>query len=299
MKARVAMRLPDFFIAGGVKCGSTSLYRYLGQHPDVYMPRVKEPGFFVYEGRRGPLPVKGATATLQEYSALYADVPRGVIAGDASPIYLYHSRTAAPRLRELVPEARLIVSLRNPIQRAFAQYRMAVAEGMEDARDFEAALDAESERVERGEPMIYHYMRQGLYYEDVKRYMETFGPDRVHIHLFDDFQRDPLAVVEELFDFLGVDGAFVPKLHARYNASRGIKHRRFDRLLRQPGLLKNALGRVLPVRTRRRIKARLMGLNIEPHRMSESARLRLAAAYREDLRKLSSLLDRDLSTWLD
>lgn len=298
MKVAAGTRLPDFFIIGGVKCGTTSLYRYIGQHPGVYMPRVKEPGFFVYEGWKGPLPTAGAVATLEAYAALFEEAPPDRVVGEASPIYLYHGERTAPRIRALAPNARMIVSLRNPIQRAYAQYRMAVAEGYEDAPDFDAALDAEPGRVAAGARMIFHYANQSLYYDRTRRFIDTFGREHVHIHLFADFQASPLRVVEELFTFLGVDSRFVPSIRGAFNSSRGVRSRRLRKFLRRPGALERAFGRVVPVRMRRRVKTRLMKLNIEPHHVPESARVRLAELFREDVLKLSELLDRDLTRWL-
>ena len=140
------MRWPTFLIIGAGRSGTTSLYHYLGQHPDIFMSPVKEPGFFAYEDETRPLigaygeaELPGYSTRREDYEALFADVSVETAAGEASVDYLYLPR-AARRIRRHVPQARLIAILRQPADRSHSQFWARVASGREPLTDFEEAL---------------------------------------------------------------------------------------------------------------------------------------------------------------
>ena len=209
------MVLPNFLIIGAAKAGTTSLYSYLKQHPQIYMSAVKEPRFFAPEiytdynnvARSG---VKEVPFTLEEYEQLFADVTTEIAIGEASTEYLYFPDVAA-RIKERIPEVKLIAILRNPVERAFSAFCYQLRDDYEPLT-FEAALEVESERIKQGYRQGWHYQKVGFYYEQVKRYLDTFEPEKIKIYLHEELIGNSIGVTQDIYSFLGVDTNFVPNL---------------------------------------------------------------------------------------
>ena len=209
-----AARLPDFFIVGAPKCGTTALYDYLRQHPQVFMPFHKEPLFFGSDlhHRYGKL-------TPTEYAALFRAAGAEQRVGEASAWYLY-SATAAREICEASPQARIIIMLRNPVDVMYAQHSQLLFNQQEEITDFREALAAEEDRMAGRRlppgplrPENLFYRRMVRFSEQVERYLAAFDRDRVHIIVHDDMQDDTPKAFRETLRFLGVDDSFHPELH--------------------------------------------------------------------------------------
>ena len=199
-------RVPDFFIVGAPKAGTTAMYEYLRTHPDLYLPERKELRFFGSD-----LDIRDRQQlTAEQYLAYFAPAPADALIGTAYVWYLY-SRLAAEEIALFSPDARIIAMLRNPVSMLPALHGEHLANGNEDISDFTAALDAEPERRAGRRIPPHAHLPQGLWYTDVPRYAEqleryfaVFGRDRVRVILFDDFVADIPATFRETLDFLGV-----------------------------------------------------------------------------------------------
>ena len=190
-------RNPDFFIVGAPKAGTSSLYNYLLQHPSVFLSEPKEPHFF--HNRRSPgSPVLGEK-DLEEYLRLFEGVPDDVRAGEASTSYLY-SANAAWEIKNVFPDAKIMMILRNPVDRAYSQYWNHVRDGNEQL-SFEKALRDEPERIKNRRWCGSYYVAGGRYAEQVARYLEVFGRDAVKVYLFEELQRTLSVSVRTLFRF--------------------------------------------------------------------------------------------------
>lgn len=196
-------RLPNFFILGAARCGTTALYRALAQHPQVYLPTIKEPTFF-----SEPFQVIGNPIA---YASLYRHVKHELAIGDASHAYLTHPY--APRtIRAFFPHARFIITLRNPAERALSLYLVMVRKRYEWHSTLEAALRAESRRFAsqrfaarcRGYFWNYMYYRSGLFGEQIQRYLDLFPSNRFLFTTMYDLAREPAKVMERIERFLGV-----------------------------------------------------------------------------------------------
>ena len=174
------MTMPNFFIVGAQKAGTTSLYYYLKQHPQIYMSPRKEPHFFegmhwdFYRPGRMALPV----TDLADYQALFEGVTDEKAIGEASASYLY-SPKAPTLIKRSIPYARLIAILRNPADRAYSNFLHCVRAGRESIVDFAEALRVEEGRIKGNWGPLWHYKQKGFYYAQVKRYLDTFGRDPV------------------------------------------------------------------------------------------------------------------------
>ena len=286
------VKIPEFFLVGAAKSGTSSLYMYLTQHPRVFVPPVKEPHFFSDFHH----PALAYIDSLDKYLALFEACPPGALAGDASTSYLY-SHGAPGKIKALQPEARILAILRNPIDRAYSFY-WHNRRDFHEPLSFEAALDAEPERISQRAGFASHYLRSGLYHDQVRNYLDAFGRDRVRIWLTEDLQADATAVCREAFEFLGVEPLAVDT-STIYNRSGPVRSQALGRLLflKFPGRRK--LGKAFPALAKQ-VRWRLIQRNMgAPPAMQPETRRRLIGAFREDVLKLQDLLGRDLGHWLE
>ncbi len=210
-----ASRLPDFFIIGHEKCGTTALYRILQSHPQVFMPELKEPRFFSRDldakpagARAGALP-----RTLEAYLELFGAAGAEQLAGEASPQYI-RSATAAARIAELQPQARVIAILREPVAFLRSFHMACVRSGQEDVHDLRRALELEPQR-RRGEripsgcfaPERLLYSEHVRYVEQLRRFEAALSPEQVHVVVYEDLRRDNEQSARAVLRFLGLDDA--------------------------------------------------------------------------------------------
>lgn len=294
--------LPNFLIIGSAKAGTTSLYYYLKQHPDVYMSSVKEPRFFALENEALTFqnPDRGinetSVTTLDVYTKLFGDVDHEKAIGEASPLYLY-SPKAVERVRHYIPDAKLIAILRNPVDRAYSCYTHLIREGFETL-SFRDALKEEEKRIQQNWAHLWHYQTAGYYYEQLKRYFDAFDRNQIKVHLYEDFNSDSVSIVQDTCRFLGIDDTFVPEL-TRMNVSGVPKVRFLQALLGTGNPLRTVLKVLLPKDFRKDAAQRLRKWNLEKRmQISEADRAYLVTKFREDILKLQTLIGRDLSTWL-
>jgi hypothetical protein len=206
-------RVPDFFLVGHQKCGTTAMHMMLKQHPDVFMPAVKEPRYFATDlrSRFGTAPVNGRPQTLEGYMALYAGAGEGQLAGDASATYL-RSSLAARGIAELQPQAKIIAVLREPSSYLRSLHMQLLSSNVEDERDLRRALELEDERREgRRIPSHSHHPEALMYSEHVRyvdqlrRFHDAFSREQVLVLIYEDFRRDNAASFAQILSFLELD----------------------------------------------------------------------------------------------
>ena len=304
------MSLPNFLIIGAAKAGTNALYHYLRQHPQVYMSPWKEPKFFAFEseadlgfraanGRDAPV---NASVILDqaEYEDLFVDADDEELArGEASTHYLYVEKSPG-RIKALIPDAKLVAVLRNPVERAFSSYQHLVRDDLEPL-DFGAALDAEPQRIAEHYAYLYRYTDMGFYSEQLDRYEKTFPENQLCVLLYDDLRSDPEGTCRRIFSFLGVDEDFVPDMSGEYNRSGVPRNRSMHRLLNPSAPMKRRLWNVTPRFARERLldaQTKMVNRNLQRQTMPEPERDRLRNVFREEIRRLETRLDRDLSHWL-
>jgi hypothetical protein len=296
------MIMPNFLIIGSQSSGTTSVYNYLKQHPQVFVSPVKETNFFVHDGQNPEIAphIPSGLPGLAAYQALFRDASGHTAVGEASPLYLIDPQAAA-RIRHHIPETRLVAILRNPVERAHTAYWMRVRDGRE-RRSFEEAVDQELEGAADGslEFALRHYVRWGLYATHLKPYRDAFDRAQLAICLFDDLRADPVGFMRALFRFLEVDDAFVPDTSVRHNIAGAPRSKLLQPLLRK-SYLTRALRSVLPEPLGRKassIQEALRSRALAKPTMPSELRRRLVATYRSDILELQDMIERDLSGWL-
>jgi hypothetical protein len=296
------MRMPNFFLIGAMKAGTTSIYHYLGEHPEIFMSALKEPRFFAFDGRvsySGPgddefIPVM----SLEAYSSLFDGVCDEKAIGEASTVYLY-SPIAAACIRGRLPHARIVAVLRDPVDRAYSNYAYMVRRGYEPLGDFWAAAQAEKERIHKNWQPVWHYVNHGFYYGQIKRYLDVFPAPQIKVCLYDDLVADPVKFVQGIFCFLQVNETFVPDVSRRYNEGRIPRNRTLHQVLVKPNPVKSLFKLLVAQKLRRRLEIILREKNLQaPSPLSAELRARLRKLYREDILQLQNLIRRDLSCWL-
>jgi hypothetical protein len=211
---------PNFFILGAGKSGTTSLYHYLKQHPDIFMSPVKEPSFFCKDFQVIKNPI--------EYFELFDSVKNETAIGEVSHAYLTNPSTAKV-LKTLFSEAKFIVILRNPADRAYSLYHHMRRNGYEKINSFEKALRAEEGRVGSENfrikcPQYYYnflYFRSGLFGDQIERYFSFFDKNQFHFLTLDRLKTDPISSLKLIFKFLGINPDFKVKfqIHNKSNAT--------------------------------------------------------------------------------
>lgn len=279
------MTIPNFLVIGDLKAGSTSIYHYLQQHPDVFMPGVKEPRYFAFDPEN-PYHVKlpaFRVRTYEDYVQCFEGARGERAIGEASPNYV-RSPIAAARIKATLPDVRILASLRNPADRLHSAFQMEYREGRGPGSFGEMAF--------RNNALI---VKGNYYWADLKRYFDRFPRDRIKIVLFDDLVADAGAVARDLYRFLDINAGFSPDLEVKNEGGvprsklafsllmSGKKH--LKRLGRPPAALLPAWKRVK--------KASLQKVAMEP-----IVREKILEICREDILRTQDLIGRDLSAWL-
>jgi hypothetical protein len=212
-------RFPDFFLVGANRGGTTSLYHHLQSHPELFMSRRKEPSFFAYAGNEKPhsytwrLFARAFVLNETAYRALFARAGSR-LAGEASTAHL-HTPGAAERIHAAVPQARIIISLRDPIDCFVSRTRTLHTIGFRWPDLHRAVVEFDEGRSTED----FFYYR---YHDLVLRYLTIFGAERVKILLFDDLRADPVGTVQSIYAFLGVDPTHTPtEVRTRFNHFEG------------------------------------------------------------------------------
>ncbi|MDP9301465.1 MAG: sulfotransferase [Actinomycetota bacterium] len=292
------MTLPNFIVIGAAKAGTTALHWYLADHPQVFMTSVKETNYFAFglddedrllygDPELHHFPIR----SLEEYERSFDGAGEAVAIGEASPIYLEAPRSAA-RIAEVIPGARIVCGIREPVDRAYSDHLMYLrsrGRRLDPARDLtpSAAWAAPDS----------HWMQISRYYEPLRRYFDVFPRQQIHVFLFDDLKKDQAGVVRDLYRFLGVDPDFRPDFDTPHNIGGMPSSMLVEKVLTS-GRLKRALDPWVPKRAAdlaRRIRTRNMR---RAPALPPELKAVLQESFRDDIDKTSGLIGRDLSSWL-
>jgi hypothetical protein len=294
---------PNFFVVGAGRCGTTSLHRFLGQHPDVFVCGRKSPNHFAAHVPQPEweTPVARAMASqwvadADTYRSLFRDATTEHAVGDVSPVYL-QALDVPRRIHLAHPDARIVAILRDPVERAHAHFVGRQRDGIETCATFDERVELELAAPLPVEVAFGHVLGCGRYHHFLAPYVEKFGRDRVKVVLYDDLVTDPVALLAEIFTFLDVDAGFVPDVSARLNRTGVIRHRPARMVWTRSVRVRTALRPHLPERLRRSVGSRFLS-GIDKPALDADLRRRLVEVFREDVAALEGLLGRDLSGWL-
>jgi sulfotransferase family protein len=314
-------RLPDFFIVGHAKSGTTALYEMLRRHPQIYMPEVKEPMFFARNASSPPADPEARTLeqtgrrseTLDQYLSLFDAAGADQRVGEASTFYLW-SLIAPARIAQMQPRARIIAILREPASFLRSLHLQAVQNGAESQRDLRAALELEDER-RRGRkippnahwPRALIYTDRVRYTEQLRRYAALFPREQMLVLIYDDFKSENEATIRRVLRFLEVDDT-APLELIRANPTVAVRSVRLERIVHSLQAAEDPVSRSLKAtiralstsESRRRLlhPLRRRLLYADPKRPDDQLARELRARFKPEVQALSEYLDRDLvSLW--
>jgi Sulfotransferase family len=307
---------PNFFLVGAMKAGTTAVFESLGRHPHVYCSPIKEPNFFSDEFRfekvssknsrnqfdvdayvNGPMdrPVHGALVRdPATYYALFRLAKDQTAIGEASTSYLY-STSAARNIHSAVPHARVIMILRNPVDRAVSQYHMESRIGLVND-PFGSLLERDLRASDKTFKRSGQYVELGRYVKQIQRYLAVFPERQIKIVLYDDLSSDFDGVTDDILRFLDVDPELRSRNTMKTNGARVPRAAGINQMLHRVGL-KQMIGRSFP-QPLLDLGKRVYYRKADGNGVTEADRQRLRAVLADEVTALSELLARDLSHWL-
>lgn len=308
--------LPNFFIVGAAKSGTTSLYNYLRQHPQIYLPPIKEVYFFATDidntkfrsnyakdvninidkwlesGMKTDI-FQAYINDWEKYKSLFRFAKDKKAIGEMTNAYLYSTQSAKNILQKF-PAAKIIMILRNPVERLFSHYLMDLRTGYESG-NFMEELKKDMSKTEKGWGISNLYVELGMYYEQVKRFVDTFPHGQVKIFLYEEFKNDPDKVLKDICRFLELSGSFQFDFSKSYNVASVPKSKWVGNLMQSN--MVNFLKKNLSKRWIAPLKKVFYTHKNKPEMTTEERKF-LTDIYKEDIKKLSLLINTDLSSWM-
>jgi len=302
------MSLPNFLIVGVPKSATTSLHNYLSDHPQIYMPQKKDFNYFTRKYRApnsaGPGDKKivlDDDSGLADYEQHFQEVNGEKAIGESSTSYFYFPECNKDIKAALGDNVKIIVALRNPIDRAFSNYMHLVREGRETL-PFHEALAQEETRREAHWSDFWRYKDHSLYAEKMQDCLDEYGAQNVKVLLYEDFAANTLGVLQEVFRFLEVDPDFVPSnINIVYNKGGRYSSSYLRNLLKGKNKFRRTLKGVLPrsaLRPLKKLRSALLEMNTaKTERMDDKSRAMLADYFKDDKEALAARFDLDISKW--
>lgn len=305
------LRWPNFVIIGGGKSGTTSLDYYLNQHPEIFMCPRKEPNFFGYElaqeadFKDDPSELfyyQMSVTNQDEYLNLFKNARPEQTVGEVSVTYLYH-KTACQQIHHHISNAKIIVILRQPTERLYSRFLHLARIDKLPSKNFEDCLDKNNTIWWTRNDLI----KEGFIYKHLSKFYRQFPPENIKVFMFEDLKKDPHKLMSELYEFIGVDKNFQPDMSVKLNTSGFIKNKWFNSIFGEAkGMIKTArfvLPKTLYAKLKNdpvllKIKNKVRQKNLYKPQLDPALKNEINKIYAEDIKKLSQLINKDLSHWL-
>lgn len=293
----------DFFVVGAQKSGTTTIYALLRQHADLFLPELKESHFFslpspdyTYSDTAAARMNKTAIRKEESYHDLFKNAGDRRC-GEVCPTYLYPEFTAA-RIAASAPDAKIVIMLRNPVERSFSAYRHMKSRGAENATTFDDALELEAAHIQEGWQDMGHYTSASRYFAQVKRYYDHFPAGNIHIVKFEDFIKDPIDGTNSVLAFLGARPLDDTVSVRQTNKTHVVDNKFLKNALANRRYGIKSLRKLLPSRYRGQIKEWLMRqFASKPEQISAATRDRLRQSFLDDIEKLENLTKISFTDW--
>ena len=294
------MALPNLLIVGAAKSGTTSLHNYLNQHPDVFMCSPKEPHFLINK-EIGEERIPKGVLNLEDYKSLFEGKSEKRYRGESSVMYLSFPEITIKNIKKyLSEEVKIIIMLRNPVERAYSGYQHVKRYNMMENLSFKDALELTENRYQETLNMTpaSRYLLLGNYYNQVKSYQQQF--DDVHVVIYDDYKANLNEELNKVFDFLTIRRITVNTEQRHMVGGWEWKDGSMKKIMMQKNPIKTMLKYIIPFKGLRkfiRLKLQQENTKLVKNIKPETEKW-LKVYYKEDVAQLSELLNRDLNHWL-
>lgn len=297
----MSSNLPNFLIAGVARCGTTSLYYYLKQHPDIGFPDTKEPKYF--SSQHIDFPQKGIgdrtvdekmVTNFDDYQKLFQNLGEYDFVGEASSDYFYYSKYTIPKIKNTLGDVPIIISIRNPVERSYSAYNNLIRDGRENL-SFSDAIGKEQGRIKNGWDWMWYYKRGSLYAEGIEAFQDHFS--NVKILIFEDF-KDPIQMLHSITDFLGVSRFEQYDVNTKYSPSGEAKNPIIKTLSsRKIPFINYIRNKLLDLFGRQRAENLAKNFFVKDE-LSKEVKIELSNYFMDDIKKTEKLINRDLQSWL-
>ena len=284
----------DFFIVGAPKAGTTSLYHYLNEHPQVDMSSQKEPDYFSDKAihGQGMYYGKNRVNTLDKYESLFVQ-KESVLYGEGSVSYLFYDNVAED-IKEYNPNAKIIIMLRNPIERAFSHYLMDYRLGL--IHDSFENIIAKKSKHKNAHLFYQQYIEVSKYATQIQRYLDFFEKDSILFIDYEDFKNNVLETVDQVYNFLNISAEFAANINIKYNAFSMPKNK-VIRFIYSFVFIRKTLTFLFPIYLVKNIRGFLFKADNKPELLRET-RSQLRIIFNDDIKKLEKVLSKDYSKWI-
>jgi hypothetical protein len=292
------MALPNLLIVGAAKSGTTSLHNYLNQHPSVFMCSPKEPHFLINKGI-GKQRIPKGVLNIEDYKLLFKGASSMKYRGESSVMYLLFPELAIKNINKYLKDVKIIIMLRNPVERAYSGYQHIKRYNLMESLSFEKALDQSEDRYFNTSNMTpaSRYLELGMYFNQVKKFIKAF--DNVHVIIYDDYKNDFNAEIDNVFKFLDLDAFKINDEEKYMVGDWEWKNEWIKSLMMKKTPFKTVLRFLFPFKKlRNSIRVNLHKRNTNKiEKINPETKKWLKEYYKSDVEKLSLLLDKDLNNW--
>jgi len=284
----------DFFIVGAPKAGTTSLYHYLNEHPQVEMSSQKEPDYFSDKAihKQGMYYGKNRVNTLDKYESLFVQ-KESVVYGEGSVSYLFYDNVAED-IKKYNPNAKIIIMLRNPIERAFSHYLMDYRLGL-ISDSFENIL-AKKSKHKNAHLFYQQYIEVSKYAKQIQRYLDFFEKDNILVIDYEDFKKNVSKTVDQVYSFLNISAEFAADINTKHNTFTMPKNK-VIRFIYSFVFLRKILTFLFPIYLVKNIRVLLFKADKKPELLKET-RSQLRIIFNDDIKKLEEVLGKNYSKWI-
>lgn len=300
-------KLPNFLIVGVAKSGTSSLHQYLAQHPEIFMSKAKEPRFissqvmdFPMGGPKDDKVESWYIKDFKSYQDLFIEADSEKIIGESSADTFYFHNKTIPVIKEYLGDPKILIILRNPVTRAYSAFQHLKRDDREPLNLKEALL-REPERIKNNYELIYHYKAVSLYADGVRAFLDNFTNVKVIIN--EELAQNPKESLKEIFDFLNVDSNIDINTETKYNLSGIPRWRWAHEVLFEgrnfAGPIRRVVRLFISKQKRKEISRNLMKKNLKRTVLDEESKQELLSYFKDDIRKTESILNKDLSDWLN
>jgi hypothetical protein len=297
---------------GAGKSGTTAINQIIQEHPEVYMSPVKEPNYFALDGETkitgydsedpdGFQHYPQSITRYEDYLALFSDVGNEKIIGDCSNMYQY-SKKAADNIKRVIPKVKLLGVFRNPAERLYSRYLHLLRQNRVPTEHFIDCFDRDSLWWKKND-----LIQEGFYHKHMSYYYELFDSNQIKIMLYDDFKKNPLEFMREIFNYLEIDENFKPNTSQKLNVGGKIKNQYLNNFIGEESVIRKSIQRISPKfvdwsRENKYLKNIVFSArnkNLVRSKLENEIKNRLTnEIYKEDIIRFAKLTNKNLDHWL-